>query len=65
MDNGDFAAGVRAHSKYGGGACWAYWLRRRDDNLGADPVEILGEAEILSTDPDLQYVLALYGLECR
>lgn len=65
LDDGNFAAGVRAHSKYGGGVCWAYWLRRRDDGLGPDQVEILEDAQIHRDDPDLQYVLAMYGLDCR
>ena len=65
LDDGNYAAGVRAHSKYGGGVCWAYWMRRRDDGLGADPVTVLDETEIHRTDPDLDYVAALYGLDCR
>jgi hypothetical protein len=65
LDDGNYAAGVRAHSKYGGGLCWAYWLRRQDDRLGQDPVEIVTETEIHRNDPDLTYVLALYGLDCR
>ncbi|MDQ0867462.1 hypothetical protein QF036_005113 [Arthrobacter globiformis] len=65
LDDGNYAAGVRAHSKYGGGMCWAYWLRRQDDRLGPDPVELQAEAEIHRDDPDLNYVLGLYGLDCR
>lgn len=63
LDDGNFAAGVRAHSKYGGGHCWAYWLRRQDDRLGADPVELEAETEIHRNDSDLNYVLSQYGLE--
>jgi hypothetical protein len=65
LDDGNYAAGVRAHSKYGGGLCWAYWLRRQDDLLGPDPVLIAAETEIHRDDADLNYVLSLYGLECR
>lgn len=65
LDDGNYAAGVRAHSKYGGGLCWAYWLRRQDDRLGPDPVLIEAETEIHRDDADLNYVLSLYGLECR
>ena len=65
LDDGNFAAGVRAHSKYGGGVCWAYWLRRQDDRLGPDPVLVQTEVEIHRDDEDLNYVLSLYGLECR
>ena len=65
LDDGNYAAGVRAHSKYGGGLCWAYWLRRQDDRLGPDSVEVEAETEIHWSDADLNYVLSLYGLECR
>ncbi|GAC1373439.1 MAG: hypothetical protein NVSMB43_11050 [Pseudarthrobacter sp.] len=65
LDDGNYAAGVRAHSKYGGGLCWAYWLRRLDNRLGPDPVLIEAETEIHRDDADLNYVLSLYGLECR
>lgn len=65
LDDGNYAAGVRAHSKYGGGLCWAYWLRRQDDRLGPDPVRFQAETEIHRDDADLNYVLSLYGLECR
>lgn len=65
LDDGNYAAGVRAHSKYGGGLCWAYWLRRQDDRLGPDPVELQAETEIHRSDTDLNYLLSLYGLECR
>jgi hypothetical protein len=43
----------------------AYWMCRRDDNLGTEPVNVLAETEIHRTDPDLDYVLAMYDLECR
>lgn len=65
LDDGNYAAGVRAHSKYGGGVCWAYWMRRRDDTLGTDQVRVLNEAEIHGNDPDLDYILAMYGLDRR
>lgn len=65
LDDGNYAAGVHAHSKYGGGICWAYWMRRKDDALGNDPVTVLDETEIHRNDPDLNYVLAMYGLDCR
>lgn len=65
LDDGNYAAGVRAHSKYGGGLCWAYWLRRQDDRLGPDPVLVEAETEIHRADADLNYVLSLYGLDCR
>jgi hypothetical protein len=65
LDDDSYPAGVRFHSKFGGGACWAYWMRRTDDGLGSDPVEITAAEEIHPRDPDLQYVLELYGASCR
>lgn len=41
-----YPAGVKFHSKLGGGACSAFWMRRTDDGLGDDPVEMLGEQQI-------------------
>lgn len=65
LDDGSYAAGIQAHSKYGGGLCWAYWLRRRDDGLGGDAVSIVDESHIEAYDPDLQHVLKMYGLDVR
>lgn len=65
LDDGSYAAGVQAHSKYGGGLCWAYWLRRRDDGLGDDAVSVVDESAIEITDPDLQRVLTRYGINAR
>ncbi len=65
LDDGSYAAGVQAHSKYGGGLCWAYWLRRRDDGLGDDAVSIVDESAIELTDSDLQRVLDRYGINAR
>ncbi|WP_251036621.1 hypothetical protein [Arthrobacter sp. ISL-28] len=65
LDDGNYAAGIRAHSKYGGGICFAYWLRRQDDRLGPDPVQVQTETEIHRDDPYLKYILGLYGLDCR
>lgn len=65
LDDGSYAAGVRAHSKYGGGVCWAYWLRRRDDGLGDDAVSVVDESAIELPNPDLQRVLARYGINAR
>jgi hypothetical protein len=39
----------------------AYWLRRQDDRLGADPVGVEAETEIHRDDVGLNYVLSLYG----
>lgn len=65
LDDGGYAAGVRFHSKFGGGACWAYWMRRTDDGLGPEPVQVISEDEIHAQEKDLEYVLNLYGVSCR
>lgn len=33
LDDGSYPLGITFQSKHGGGRCWAYWLRRRDDGL--------------------------------
>ena len=65
LDDGSYAAGLRFHSKFGGGTCWAWWMRRTDTGLGPEPVQITAEDEIHPRDPDLEYVLKLYGASCR
>jgi hypothetical protein len=65
LDDGSYPAGVRFHSKYGGGACWAYWLRRTDNGLGTEPLAIVSEEEIHPHDGDLDYVLKLYDTSSR
>lgn len=65
VDDGSYPAGVKFHSKLGGGACWAFWMRRTDDGLGDDPVEIVSEQHILQHDADMKYVLGLYGARCH
>lgn len=63
LDDGTFPAGVVAYSKHGGGTCWAYWLRRHDTGDGTDPVEVVDEEKITSTDSDLLEVLDRFGIE--
>lgn len=65
LDDGSYAAGVQFHSKYGSGLCWAYWMRRRDDQLGPDAVSVVEESSIDLKDPDLQRVLARYEIDSR
>ncbi|GLB68716.1 RES domain-containing protein [Arthrobacter mangrovi] len=65
LDDGSYPAGAKFHSKFGGGTCWAYWMRRTDDGLGPEPVDIISEDEIQPHDGDLDYVLSLYGASCR
>lgn len=47
LDNGSYADGIKFHSKYGTGTCWAYWLRRLDLGLTDDLVSVISEQEIL------------------
>ena len=51
--------------QFGAGSCWAYWMRRTDDGLGHEPVDIIAEDEIQPHDADLEKVLNLYGASCR
>ena len=61
LDDRGYAAGVWFQSKFDGGTCRAWWMRRTDDGLGPEPVEIINEDEIHPRDPDLDCVLKLYG----
>lgn len=65
VDDGSYPAGVKFHSKFGGGACWAFWMRRTDDGLGDDPVEVKEEQQIMQYDADMNHVLDLYGARCH
>lgn len=65
LDDGSYAAGVQFHSKYGSGVCWAYWMRRRDDQLGTDAVSVVEESAIRLDDRDLMRVLARYEIDAR
>ena len=65
LDDGSYAAGVQFHSKYGSGSCWAYWMRRRDDQLGPDAVSVIEKSAIELDDPDLKRVLARYEIDSR
>lgn len=65
LDDGSYPAGVRFHSKFGGGLCWAYWMRRTDDGLGSDPISVVATRSIDADDADLTHVLDLYGASCR
>ena len=65
LDDGSYPAGVQFHSKYGSGLCWAYWMRRRDDQLGPDAVSVVEESPIELDDTDLQRVLSRYEIDSR
>ncbi|MDQ6739420.1 MAG: RES domain-containing protein [Actinomycetota bacterium] len=45
LDDGSHPAGIRYTSKYGG-ECFAYWLRCRDDGLGADTLQVVDKTNI-------------------
>lgn len=65
LDDGNYPTGVRFHSKFGGGVCWAYWMHRTDGGLGQDPIREISSHPIELDDPDLGYVLEEYGAKCR
>lgn len=62
LDDGSHPVGVKAHSKYGSGQCWAYWMPRCGHEADTAAVTVVEKSDIESTDPDLQSVLELYGL---
>lgn len=65
LDDGTNPDGIKFHSKYGGGTCHAYWLRRHDLGLAGDGVRRISEQEIQADDAELTSVLKMYGAQCR
>ncbi|ALU39051.1 hypothetical protein AS188_04015 [Kocuria flava] len=65
LDDGSYAAGLQFHSEYGSRLCRAYWMRRRDEQLGPDAVSVVERSSIELEDPDLQRVLARYEIDSR
>lgn len=65
LDSGEYALGVKFHSKHGGGLCWAYWMRRSDDGLGPEKLTVLTAAEIEPTDADYRRVLEMFDINSR
>lgn len=65
LDNGHKPAGIKFLTKYGGGTCWAYWLRRKEVELSDDPVAQLSGEEIRLEDPAFKAALEMYGIKTR
>jgi hypothetical protein len=63
LDDGSLPLGIRFKSKHGGGDCWAYWLRRRDDGL--DEIEMTSDAgaQIHTHNAALQTVAKRFGIK--
>ena len=61
--DGSRPLGLRFKSKHGGGGCWAYWLRRRDDGL--DEINMTDDdgAQIHINNPSLQTVAKRFGIK--
>ncbi|UYY83675.1 hypothetical protein OIT41_20640 (plasmid) [Arthrobacter sp. YA7-1] len=63
LDDGSRPLGIRFASKHGGGDCWAYWLRRRDDGLDGDNMTTDPGAEIPADNPALLTVARRFGIK--
>lgn len=63
LHDGSAALGIRFHSKHGGGYCWAYWLRRKDDGLPGDPLSADAGQDIDMDDPALQAVARRFRIQ--
>lgn len=62
LDDGSLPLGIRFKSKHGGGDCWAYWLRRRDDGLDGDDMSSDSGAAIHAHNPALLTVAERFGI---
>lgn len=63
LDDGSLPLGIRFKSKHGGGDCWAYWLRRRDDGLEGEEMTSDDGAPIPTRNTALQTVAARFGIK--
>lgn len=63
LEGGNLPLGIRFASKHGGGYCWAYWLRRRDDGLDGDDMSSDSGAEIHEHNPSLLAVTKRFGIK--
>ncbi|WP_211878254.1 hypothetical protein [Pseudarthrobacter albicanus] len=63
LDDGSLPLGIRFKSKHGGGDCWAYWLRRRDDGLDGDEMTSDDGAPISTRNTALQTVAGRFGIK--
>ncbi|MEC5182561.1 hypothetical protein [Arthrobacter sp. CG_A4] len=62
LDDGSLPLGIRFKSKNGGGDCWAYWLRRRDDGLDGDDMTFDSGAAIHAHNPAPLTVAERFGI---
>lgn len=65
LDDGSLPLGIRFESKHGGGHCWAYWLRRRDDGLDGDEMASHSVTEIQAHNSALMTVAKRFGIKIR
>lgn len=65
LQDGNYPLGIKFHSKHGAGACWAFWLRRRDERLGSDRISELSATEIEDNDPDYCEAIKAFGIGTR
>ncbi|KIC68747.1 hypothetical protein RM50_04475 [Pseudarthrobacter phenanthrenivorans] len=63
LEDGSRPLGIHFASKHGGGYCWAYWLRRRDDGLDGDDMTSDSGTEIRDNDPALLTVTKRFGIK--
>lgn len=63
LDDGSLPVGVRFLSKHGGGYCWAYWMRRRDDGLDDDPMSSNSGVAIQAHNTALGIVTKRFGIK--
>lgn len=63
LTGGRLPLGVRFASKHGGGSCWAYWLRRRDDGLDGDDMTSDAGEEVRENNAALLAVTKRFGIK--
>lgn len=63
LEDGSLPLGIRFKSKHGGGDCWAYWLRRRDDGLEGDAMVSDDGTPIHLHNPALKTVSRRFGIK--
>lgn len=63
LDDGSSLLGITFRSKHGGGHCWAYWLRRRDDDLDEAAMHSNDGSPILMDHPALLTVSRRFGIK--
>lgn len=65
LNDGGFADGIRFNSRHGSGLCWAFWMRRTDDDLDDDLVHTDTGVAIKANDPELAAVAKRFGLQVQ